>query len=68
MKTRARSAKGILLVVALCAMADFVIGCIHGRSIEYGIGRAVFGLAGTAFFLWIFGMFDNIANSDKPDD
>ena len=59
MKSRVMSGKAILLAFFLCALVDFVVGYLNGRLIGYGIGRAVVGLGGTAFLLWLFGLFDN---------
>jgi len=59
------SGKAILLAFFLCALVDFVVGYLNGRSIGYGIGRAVVGLGGTAFLLWLFGLFDTSDTSDK---
>jgi hypothetical protein len=61
------SGKGILLVFFVCALADFVIGYFNGRSIGYGIGRAIVGLGGTAILLWLFGLFGSSNTRDKSD-
>jgi len=67
MTTRSMSGKGILLFFFVCALVDFVIGYFNGRSIAYGLGRAIVGLGGTSFSLWFFGLFDSSNTSNKSD-
>ena len=48
------SGKAILLVFTLCAVADFVWGYIHERSVPAGVISVVGGLFGTAFYFLVF--------------
>ncbi len=65
MKTRSPRWKAILLLFSLCAVADFVIGYMNGRSVGYAFGRVFIGLFGTAFLAWLLGIFRNDSNDEE---
>jgi uncharacterized membrane protein len=44
----------IPLIFVVCAVVDFIMGYIHGRTMSAGVIRAVLGLFGTTFYLFIF--------------
>jgi hypothetical protein len=48
------SGKAILLFFTLCAVADFVWGYVHERSVPAGVISVVGGLFGTAFYFLVF--------------
>ena len=57
MNGRAVTAKAILLIFVLCAVFDFVWGCVRGHSILAGVVGVVLGLFGTAVYCLLFGVF-----------
>lgn len=59
------SAKAIVLIFVLCAVADFVLGYIHERSFPAGLISVIGGLFGTAFYVLVFKWFLN--GSDQTD-
>lgn len=53
-KIRATSGKLILLMFSLCALGDSLWSYIERRSIAEAIMSAVFGLFGTACYVFLF--------------
>jgi len=51
------SAKAILAIFLGCAAIDFVWGYIHERSVAAGVVAIVLGLFGTAWYLFLFGVW-----------
>jgi ribosomal protein L40E len=58
-RPRTITAKAIVLVFSLCAVADFIFGYIHERSVPAGVISVVGGLFGTAFYLLVLKWFWN---------
>ena len=46
-----------LVFFSICAVVDFVFGCVKGRSIGSGVLAIVFGLPLTALLYLVFGAF-----------
>ena len=44
---------------SLCAVADFILGYIHERSVPAGVISVVGGLFGTAFYVLVLKWFLN---------
>ena len=57
-------ARGVVLVFAICALADFVWAVLEKRSLAEAIISAVLGLFGTAWSLLIM----RAAEDNDPDD
>ncbi len=57
MSGRAVTAKAILLILALCAVCDFVWGYIKRCSIPAGVISIVLGLFGTALYCFLMRAF-----------
>ncbi len=47
-----RIAGSVAFIFVLCAIIDFILGYIHGRTMSAGVISAVLGLFGTTFY-WI---------------
>lgn len=47
------SARGVLLVFSLCALADFVWSMFKGRSVAESAISAILGMFGTAWYVLI---------------
>jgi hypothetical protein len=54
MNNRISTAKGVLLLFALCAVFDFLWGYFRGRSLPAGVISVVGGLFSTALFALLF--------------
>lgn len=51
------SANAILAIFLACAAIDFIWGYIHERSVVAGVVAIVLGLFGTAWYLFLFGVW-----------
>jgi hypothetical protein len=67
--TSRNSAKAILLLFSLGALADFLLGYIERRSMAEGVISVVLGLFGTAWYAFLFlGSGNDKAKSDRYSD
>lgn len=61
---RGLTARGVLIVFSLCALADFVWVLLDKRSLAEALVAAVLGLFGTGLSLLIY----RAAEDNDPDD
>jgi hypothetical protein len=54
---KSTSAKAILGIFIGCAVIDFIWGYIHEHSLVAGVVAIVLGLAGTAWYAFLFGFW-----------
>lgn len=66
MKERAGTAKGILIVFSVCALADFAWSYIIGLSIVECVISVLFGLFGTACYVLLLRSRKNESETEDP--
>jgi hypothetical protein len=57
--------KSLATFILLCTLADFIFGCIRGRTLSAAIGHVFFGLLSTFAFLALWWW---MARDDEPGD